>query len=197
MSERGVVEAALFVSGSNVTVERLAKICNLDPGLAKEAADALVAEYKQRDGGVEIFKAGKSSYGMRIKPEYEDNVTPLIPETDMPKAMLKTLAMIAYEQPLKQSYLVKIRGNRVYDYMKRLEELEFIERKDEGHTKAITTTAKFNKYFRINDAKEIVKKTEAELESMEAEPIEDVEQTKLEQTASAQEPKSQEPKAEG
>ncbi len=186
MSERGVVEAALFVGGGNITVERLAKVCGLDPKQAKEAADSLVEEYGRREGGVEVFRSGKS-YGMRVKPEYEDSVTPLIPETDMPKAMLKTLAMIAYEQPVKQSYIVKLRGNRVYDYMKRLEELEFIERKDEGHTKILTTGPKFNKYFRINDAKELVAMTHA--------PEED-KQTTLDAQAPAAEPEERaEPEA--
>ena len=173
MSDKGVVEAALFVSGENVSAERLGKICNLDPKLVKEFADGLVEEYSKRDGGIEVFKTGKA-YGMRVKPEYEANVTPLIPETDMPKAMLKTLAMIAYEQPIKQSYLVKIRGNRIYDYMKKLEEMEFIERKEVGHTNIITTTSKFNKYFRINDAKELVKYPPV---------ADDLEQTKLEEAA--------------
>ena len=180
MSERGVVEAALFVGGGNITVERLAKVCNLDPKRAKELADGLVEDYGKRDGGVEVYRSGKS-YGMRVKQEYENNVTPLIPETDMPKAMLKTLAMIAYEQPVKQSYIVKLRGNRVYDYMKRLEELEFIERKDEGHTKILTTGPKFNKYFRINDAKELVAMTHA--------PEEDS-QTRLDVVAPSAEPET-------
>jgi segregation and condensation protein B len=188
MSGKGVVEAALFVAGENVTAERLAKICNLDPAAAKESADALVAEYAAREGGIEVFRSGKS-YGMRVKPQYEENVTPLIPETDMPKGMLKTLALIAYEQPIKQSFLVKIRGNRVYDYMQRLEQLEFIERKDVGHTKIITTTQKFNKYFRINDAKELVKKNEAELELMAPDP----EQTKLETEPAKQPPEPSQP----
>ncbi|MFH1054663.1 MAG: SMC-Scp complex subunit ScpB [Candidatus Altiarchaeota archaeon] len=172
MSERGLVESALFVAGGNLTPEKLGKICNIDPKRVREIADDLAREYSQRDGGVEVFKSEKA-YGMRMKPEYEESVTQLIPETDMPKAMLKTLAMIAYEQPIKQSYLVKIRGNRVYDYMKKLEEIGFIERKDEGHTKILTTTVKFRQYFRINDAKELVKKT--------PEP-EEPQQTKLEET---------------
>jgi len=155
MSERGIVEAALFVASGNMSAERLGKVCNMDTKRVQEIVEGLIAEYQQRDGGLEVFRAGKE-YGMRVKPEYEEAVTKLIPETEMPKAMLKTLAMIAYEQPIKQSYLVKIRGNRVYEYMKRLEELSFIERKDEGHTKIITTTPKFRQYFRINDAKELV-----------------------------------------
>ncbi|MBD3389269.1 MAG: SMC-Scp complex subunit ScpB [Candidatus Altiarchaeales archaeon] len=171
MSKRGLIEAALFVSGSNLSAEKLAKVIgSLDVKAVKEEADRLVEEYKSRDGGVEVFKTGKS-YGMRVKPEYEDSVTMLIPETDMPKAMLKTLAMIAYEQPIKQSYLVKLRGNRVYEYMKRLEALEFIDRKPEGHTKMITTTAKFNKYFRINDAKELVKREVGAEEDADSENI--------------------------
>jgi len=153
-----MVEAALFVASGNLTAEKLAKLCaNLDVKAVRDAADELVTEYRNREGGIEVYKTGKS-YGMRVKPAYEDNVTQLIPETDMPKAMLKTLAMIAYEQPIKQSYVVKLRGNRVYEYMKRLEALGFIERKPEGHTKILTTGPNFKKYFRINDEKELVAK---------------------------------------
>ncbi|MBU0761805.1 MAG: SMC-Scp complex subunit ScpB [Candidatus Altiarchaeota archaeon] len=162
MSVKATVEAALFVSGTNLSVEKIAKVLGLeDLKSVKEAAEELVKEYRQRDGGVEVYKSGKT-YGMRVKTELEDHVTALIPETEMPKAMLKTLALIAYEQPIKQSYVVKIRGNRVYEYFKRLEDSGFIERKDDGHTKIISTTDKFNKYFKINDAKELVKKEDIE-----------------------------------
>jgi segregation and condensation protein B len=159
MNLKSLAEAALFVSGRNMSPKDLAKVFGLEnPAEVKAALEALVQEYTTRDGGIEIYKIS-GRYGMQVKPEIEANVLQLVPETDMPKAMLKTLAMIAYEQPIKQSYIVKLRGNRVYDYMKKLEELGFIERRPEGHTKVITTTLKFNQYFRINDAKELVKKT--------------------------------------
>lgn len=158
MSLKGLVEASLFVSGNNLSAEKIAKVVGEeDVKAVREAAEDLVKEYKLRDGGVEIFKSGRQ-YGMRVKTQYEDTVTSLIPETEMPKAMLRTLALIAYEQPIKQSYLVKIRGNRVYHYLKLLEEAGFVERKDEGHTKIVSTGPKFSKYFKINDAKELVKK---------------------------------------
>ncbi|MFH1403282.1 MAG: SMC-Scp complex subunit ScpB [Candidatus Altiarchaeota archaeon] len=183
-SEKALIEAALFVSGKNLSAEKLAELCGgLEVNAVREIADELVREYSRRDGGIEVFKAGKS-YAMRIKPDVEDQVTHLIPETDMPKAMLKTLALIAYEQPLKQSHVVKIRGNRVYVYLKRLEELEFIERRPEGHTKILTTTAKFNKYFRINDSKELVRadikaQSEEAVREAETEEEEEAAQTKL------------------
>ena len=164
MSLRGLVEAALFVAQGNLTTEKIASVIGAeDHKTVKEIADSLVAEYKGRDGGIEVFKSGKS-YGMRIRAGLEDTVTPLIPETEMPKAMLRTLAMIAYEQPIKQSYIVKIRGNRTYEYLKRLEKDDFIERKEQGHTKIVSTTKKFNKYFRINDAKQLVIKQAPEEE---------------------------------
>ena len=59
MSERAIVEAALFVAGGNITVERLAKLCNIDPAKVKELADGLVEEYSRRDCGVEVFKAAE------------------------------------------------------------------------------------------------------------------------------------------
>ncbi len=171
MTVKATVEAALFVAGTNLTAEKIAKVLGFeDVTPVRDAAEELVAEYKGRDSGVEVYKLGKT-YGMRIKPELEEHVTALIPETEMPKAMLRTLALIAYEQPIKQSYVVKIRGNRVYEYLKRLEDAGFIERKDEGHTRVISTTEKFRKYFKINDAKELVK--------MPVDDVTDVEQTKL------------------
>ena len=164
---KAVVEAALFVSGTNLSAEKITKVaCLEDVKIVREAADELVKEYKGREGGIEVFKTGKS-YGMRIKPELEESVTSLIPEVEMPKAMLKTLALIAYEQPIKQSYVVKIRGNRMYEYLKRLEEMGFIKRAEEGHTKILSTTEKFKKYFKITDEKELVKKVESEGDSQQ------------------------------
>ncbi|MFC2163241.1 SMC-Scp complex subunit ScpB [Candidatus Altiarchaeota archaeon] len=150
-------EAALFVSGRNMSPADIGKVFGIeDSKLVKAALEELVTEYKQRDTGIEVVKIG-GKYVMRCRQDIEEDVLQLIPETEMPKAMLKTLALIAYEQPVKQSHLIKLRGNRCYVYLKRLEEQDFIKRKPEGHTRILTTTPKFNKYFRINDAKELVK----------------------------------------
>ncbi len=181
MELNSLIEAALFVSGKNMSPKELAKVFNLeDYKQVKKGLDELVVEYSKKKSGIEVYKTG-GSYGMRVRPEIEEQVLHLIPETDMPKAMLKTLALIAYEQPVKQAHVVKIRGNRNYEYLKRLEELDFIHRQPEGHTKILTTTPKFNKYFKINDAKELVRadiKKKSEQAMKDA--GEDVKQTTLE-----------------
>ncbi len=81
----------------------------------------------------------------------------LAPEADIPPAMLKTLAIIAYKQPVTQSKLVKERGNRIYAYVKKLREHELIEAKKKGRTKILTVTPKFREYFQIQDVKNSVK----------------------------------------
>jgi len=187
MVDKALIEAALFVAGERISLAELGELCGCaDLKEVKTAVEELMGEYKARGSGIEIFKSG-SGYGMGLRRDLEEKVVHLIPETDMPKAMLKTLALIAYEQPIKQSYVVKVRGNRAYYYIKRLAELEFIEGRQQGHTKLLSTTGKFNKYFHINDAKEIIRKdvkekTEAltrEL-SEEEKAEEDGGQTKLE-----------------
>jgi segregation and condensation protein B len=99
-----------------------------------------------------IENAGKG-YAMRVRPVFEEKVMPLIPETDLPKSVLKTLALIAHEQPIKQTTVVKLRGNRVYHYLHRLEELGFIQGRPDGRTRLLTTTPKFHEYFRLQDVR--------------------------------------------
>ena len=70
---------------------------------------------------------------------------------DMSDAMIKTLALVAYSQPVSQSEIVKTRGNRGYHYIKRLLELGFIQSRKQGRTKILTLTQKFYEYFQIKD----------------------------------------------
>lgn len=156
---KSLVEAALFVSGKSVRVNELAQACGTDNiDEVKAAVEALVQEYGGRQGGVELVSVDKG-YLMRVKPELEERVMCLVPETEMPKALLKTLALIAYEQPVTQSKLVKTRGNRIYHYVKQLREMDFIEAKPLGRTRLLRTTPKFKTYFKLKeDVKELVKK---------------------------------------
>jgi len=159
MSEdiRGLIEAALFVAGRNLSIEEIAALCQSgNIGLVRKTIDELSEEYNSRNSGLEIYEYD-GNYGMRVRLEVEPSVMYLAPETEIPPAMLKTLALIAYEQPVTQSKLVKERGNRVYKYVKRLREQELIEAKKKGRTRILTVTPKFKEYFQIQDLKDLVK----------------------------------------
>jgi len=157
MVEKNLVEAALFVATDPVKPGKIAKtIGTPDEKQVKTYLDEIAEEYKKRDGGVVIEKS-KAGYMMKIKKDYEPILLGMIPETDLSKSMLKTLALIAYEQPVKQSYVIKIRGTRAYYYIKKLTELELIQGKEEGHTKMLSTTGKFKDYFSLKDNRISVK----------------------------------------
>jgi segregation and condensation protein B len=64
--------------------------------------------------------------------------------------LIRTLAIIAYKQLIKQSILVEIRGNKSYDHVKELEERGLINVEKFSRTKLLTTTRGFADYFGIS-----------------------------------------------
>jgi len=67
------------------------------------------------------------------------------------KAEQETLAIIAYKQPIKQSVIIKIRGNKAYDHIKKLTDLELIKRKKAGHTHELSLSEDFYDYFSVSE----------------------------------------------
>jgi segregation and condensation protein B len=78
---------------------------------------------------------------------------------------LRVLAIIAYHQPIKQSDIVKVIGNRTYEYVKELEERGLIKVEKKSRTKTLSTTPHFEDYFGIN--KDQVRKEFEEMEKEE------------------------------
>ena len=170
---RGVIEAALFVSGRILTLDEISRICESgNAGLIRQALAELKQEYSSRNSGIEIYEYD-SGYGMRIRADVEPSVMHLASETEIPPAMLKTLALIAYEQPVMQSKLVKERGTRVYKYVKMLREQELIEAKRKGRTRILTVTPKFKEYFQVQDVKDLVKAEEKDRGELSGDVVEE------------------------
>lgn len=145
------IEAALFISGRWMGVEDLARVAgSASVGSVKEALGELQKEYEERDGGVRLTEAG-GKYRLEISPEVRERVYYLAPEPELSPALIKTLALIAYKQPVYQSKVAEVIGNRAYDYIKELRKKEFIKVKKKGRTKLLSTTGKFRKYFALEE----------------------------------------------
>ncbi len=154
---KSLIEAALFASGRSLTLEEIANLCKSgNIGFIRRTIEELIREYSERRSGLEICESA-NGYSMRIKREFEQDVIQLIPETEIEPAVLKTLALIAYEEPIKQSKVVEERGNRAYRYIKKLREQELINAEKCGRTRLLRTTPKFREYFQIVNLKEAVK----------------------------------------
>jgi segregation and condensation protein B len=87
---------------------------------------------------------------MGVKPEYSHLINKLATgQSEFSKAEQETLAIIAYKQPIKQSVIIKIRGNKAYDHIKRFSELGLIKRKKTGHTNELSLEDDFYDYFNV------------------------------------------------
>ncbi|MFW3146805.1 MAG: SMC-Scp complex subunit ScpB [Thermoplasmatota archaeon] len=143
-----LVEAALFSAGKPVTTEDIAISTGLEPALITLYLKKLMQTYSRRDTSIEIIKAGKK-YSMRVRERYVDRIRTLA-APEVPEKVLKTAALIAYHQPVKQSDLVDMYGSKVYDHVKDLVSLGLVRARKEGSTKVLTTTHRFSETFGIS-----------------------------------------------
>jgi segregation and condensation protein B len=144
--KKAIVEAALFMSPEPIGIDKISKIASIDLGTALSLVNELMAEYENRPG-VEIVRLEGGKYKMQVKTKYLHYVKELAMSVEMSKAVIKTLALIAFNQPIKQSEVVKIRGNKAYDQIKELLDKGFIKTRKFRNTLLLETTKKFDDYF--------------------------------------------------
>jgi segregation and condensation protein B len=101
---------------------------------------------KKSDRGVDLFETPEG-YEFRLKPEYRDKVVKLAPFSDLSEGAMRTLAIVAANQPVKQSVIVRYQGNKSYGYIEKLVGKGLITAEKHGRTKIISTTPDFEKYF--------------------------------------------------
>jgi segregation and condensation protein B len=150
---RQLVEAILFMSPQPIPLSEIAKICetsNLE--LISELIQALKEDLIERKSGLQIVRETEG-YRMQVLPELEVKVSHLAGPSRFSKGVMKTLAYIAFKQPVKQSTVIKYRTNKAYDEIKILEKQGFISREKAGITYVIKTTKKFLQYFGDNAIK--------------------------------------------
>ena len=90
---------------------------------------------------------------MDVKPEYQDIINKIATgSAEFVKSEQETLAIIAYKQPIKQSVIIKIRGNKAYDHIKKFADLGLIKKKKVGHTYELSLSDDFYDYFNIGSS---------------------------------------------
>ena len=146
MNRKALVEAALFVSDKPLSVQALSKITSIPHEEVKQLLEKIQVDSQKTDRGIELIET-PVGYELRIKPEYRDHVAQLAPFSDMSEGMMRTLAIIAVRQPVKQSVIVRYQGNKAYGYIASLEEKGLVKTEKSGRTKIIMTTPDFEKYF--------------------------------------------------
>lgn len=145
--KKALVEAALFMSANPLTLGELSKIAGVrSEEKLKGLIEELKQDYEHPSKGFELATLG-DAYHFRVKRDYLDKVATLTPHADLSDGMLRTLGLVALKQPVMQSFVVKVQGNKAYDYVKNLEKRGLIKTEKSGRTKLVTTTKEFEKYF--------------------------------------------------
>lgn len=143
------VEATLFISGRFLSLKELVSFTDINPILLRKLLDDLSDRYK--DSALEIVNKN-DLWKMDVGQDYVSIVNRLASgSSEFTKAEQQTLAIIAYKQPLKQSVLVKIRGNKAYDHIKKFSEIGLIVKKRSGHTWDLSLHDAFYDYFNVNE----------------------------------------------
>ncbi|RLG70280.1 MAG: SMC-Scp complex subunit ScpB [Methanobacteriota archaeon] len=147
----------MFVAGRPLSVEEMKKLVGTSSDeYVNKLIQILVSEYEERQSGITIRKVF-SKYVMEVAPPYTQLVSRFAPKSQFSRATLKTLAYIAYKQPITQSKLVRKRGSQVYRHVKELVAQGFVDAKPHGKTLLLQTSSKFSEYygFDSSDPKEV------------------------------------------
>lgn len=109
--------------------------------------DELTQEFNSRPGSLEIIRTSDNKFRMQVRGAFAESVSHLAVDTDFSKALLRTLGLIAVRQPVRQSLVVRIIGNKAYDYVKELQQKGFLKATRQGNTKILEVTPRFESYF--------------------------------------------------
>ncbi len=141
-----VMEAALYMSSKGSSIEELGKMANIPLLKTREYVPELIESFNRRDSALEIVE-DIGGFRMKVRAPYDEKVSHLAGASELSPGEMKTLAFIAYKQPLIQSQLVQVRSNTAYDHLAVLVEKGFVSREPKGRTYLLRTTKKFSEYF--------------------------------------------------
>lgn len=158
--KKALVEAALFMASKPLSIKDLSKITGItSEEKIKNILDEIKNELDSQKRGFELV-AYSTGYQLRVRQEFLNKVSSLTPHSDLTEGMLRTLGIVALKQPITQSEVVKIQGNKAYGYIKELEERGLIKTEKFGRTRKLITTKEFERYFgkSINEIRETLQK---------------------------------------
>jgi len=152
-----IVEAVLLASGKPLTLEQLLGVFGdgekPERDQLRRAIGALQDDYAER--GIELVEVA-SGYRMQVKQTMEPWVSRLIEEKPArySRALLETLALVAYRQPITRGEIEDIRGVSVSSsIVKTLQEREWVRivghRDVPGRPAMYGTTRQFLDYFNL------------------------------------------------
>lgn len=143
-----MVEAVLFSLDEPIKISEISEKLNISKKDIYKAIKSLEEDYKNANSSIEIAKVGQK-YVMQLKEEYLE-IAYRFSKPELDKDVLKTLAIIAFYQPIKQSTLREMIGEKIYEHVEILKSKNLINKRTSGKTVILTVTKNFGPYFGID-----------------------------------------------
>jgi segregation and condensation protein B len=160
---RNVIEAGLLAAGRALGLDELAALfaesARPPPSVIRAGLNALERDYANR--ALEL-KETASGVRIQVRREFAAEVSRLWPERPRrySRALLETLALIAYRQPLTRAEIEAVRGVAVNpDIIRTLQERNWVRvvghRELPGRPELLGTTREFLDYFGLRSVDEL------------------------------------------
>ena len=156
-----IIEAILFVSGDPVRVDALAHAMNLTVTELDEALEALGDHLSLENRGIQLNRSGETVF-LSICPRYEPQVEQFLQplqKQPLSQAVLETLSIIAYRQPVTKGDIEAVRGVKCDYSVQSLLNKGFIEecgrRETLGRPILYATTDAFLKHFGMESLRDL------------------------------------------
>lgn len=177
MSRLAEIEVLLFVAGEEgLTVRNIAEMLELQPSAVIQQLEKLTEKYqKDAQSGLAILESS-NRYKLVTKKEYAALLrtyakTPI--NQSMSRALLETLSIIAYKQPITRIEVDSIRGVNSSGAISKLQAFDLIRENGKkevlGRPNLYVTTDYFLDYMGINDLEELPDVSELDLVEEETE----------------------------
>jgi segregation and condensation protein B len=148
MDSKRLVEAIIFAAGNRISQKRVAELSGLTEKQTEKILIELQKQYDSSDSTFRITHMGED-WKFTVRDEYLAVVEKIAPDTELSRAVVETLAILAWKAPLMQSDLIKVRGSSSYDHIGELQDRGFIAKEKEGRSYIIKLTPKFYEYFDV------------------------------------------------
>jgi segregation and condensation protein B len=149
--EFALVEAALYVTGRPLDLNELCSVLKTrSKNKARKLVRMLMKEYANRNTALEILELKDERYVLQLKIEFTPLVKKLVKKPLLSTGPLKTLAYIAYRQPVSQKRVAEMRGHHSYGHIKQLKEMDLIIGERRGRSTFLRTTEYFADYFGLS-----------------------------------------------
>ncbi|MFT7615270.1 MAG: segregation and condensation protein B [Candidatus Woesearchaeota archaeon] len=144
------IEAILYAAGDRISVQRMSELTGISHNTVMDILESLEQRYNTDDTTALFLTTVGDDFKLTVKKEFLGLVEQIAPDTELSKAVIETLSVLAWKNPVMQSDIVKLKSAKVYDHIAELKERGFVVKEKVGRSFVLKLTPKFYSYFDVS-----------------------------------------------